>query len=330
MTVNENESLLLLNNWFFSGLKKSDLIKPIHLVDYLGEQILVTRECKAFLNSCPHRGTQLLRTDSDKSKIVCPYHRWTFDLQGECIGAPFCNKEESDVRLRPVNLEIWHDLIFLSFGSNQVSLSERFRPVEGYINDCPIERFVQREHLVRELKSHWKLVHQNFSENYHSIFWHPELEERSTNGLGNGQTPSSCPDDLRAALGPYGDHFDIGTIKGDSLTMSQNCYSGNRKIVYFSMYPNLLPALTGDYLFIQRFVPLTNTTTQVDCYFYASPEVDMKDVVDFWMMVFEQDRMICEAAQIGNSSRFFSGNHYTHHDEEVRIFTKKLEEDLAK
>jgi hypothetical protein len=56
----------------------------------------------------------------------------------------------------------------------------------------------------------------------------------------------------------------------------------------------------------------------------------MKDVVDFWMMVFEQDRMICEAAQIGNSSKFFPGNHYTHHDVEVKTFTEKLEGDLAR
>lgn len=323
VNVNEKEGLLLLNNWFFSGLKKSDLIKPIHLVDYLGEQILVTRECEAFLNSCPHRGTQLLQADSDKSKIVCPYHRWTFDLHGDCIGSPFCDKEESNVRLRPVNLDVWHDLIFLSFG-NPIRLSERFAPMEPYISDCPIETFTQKHHITRELQTHWKLAHQNFSENYHSIFWHPELEERSTKQF------SFCPDDLRSLLAVHGDHFDIGTIAGDSLTMSQKAYSGNKKIVYFSIYPNLLPSLTGDYLFIQRIMPLSNLTTQIDCYFYAAPNVDMADVVDFWMMVFEQDRMICEAAQKGNSSRFFPGNHYTHHDYEVKIFTEKLEGDLAK
>src|SRR5262249_43043689 len=92
----EQENLLLLKNWFFSGLRKSELVMPIYLVNYLGEQILVPRECKAFLNSCPPRGTQLLEANSADNKIVCPYHRWTFDLQGECIGAPFCTREESN------------------------------------------------------------------------------------------------------------------------------------------------------------------------------------------------------------------------------------------
>lgn len=317
----ERESLYLLTNWFFSGLRKSDLVKPIHLVDYLGEQILVTREGKAFLNSCPHRGTQLLSADSDQSKIVCPYHRWTFDLQGDCIGAPFCTKEESNIKLRPVALEVWHDLIFLSFG-NPIPLSERFRVMEPYIDDCPIEAFSQKHHLARTLDTHWKLAHQNFSENVHSIFWHPELEER-------GNNDGSCPDELRSALAVHGDHFDIGTIRGGSLTKSTKRYSGNKKIVYFSVYPNLLPSLTGDYVFIQRFMPLSDSKTQIDCYFYAAPGVDMDDVVEFWMKVFEQDRMICEAAQKGNSSRFFPGNHYTQHDVEVKIFTQKLEQDLG-
>ena len=322
------EKDFLLNRWFFTGLRTSDVPhKTGRVVDYLGEQIIVTRTdagIHALLNVCPHRGTRLLREhQTAKNCITCPYHRWSFELDGSLRNAPQCSNEETQgVSVQTMRVGIWKELIFISFNPKVDDLDDYFLPLEQYVGLSDISSFTKIHQFNCVIDSNWKLLHQNFSESYHSMFWHPELEERS-----DPDEPVSVND----VLYPRGDHFSWGGVGGKyhSMSMSGCPYvDSHKKIMYFSIYPNCLCTLTCDYLFVQRFLPIDEGKTTVDCFFYAHPSVYMDDVVSFWKLVFDQDREIVEMSQLGNKSRFFQQNHYTSHDLEVKAYTDQIMRDL--
>lgn len=327
-SILEKEKPFLLNRWFFTGLPVSEVPEGSGiLVKYLTEEIIVTKDLNgqlsAMLNSCPHRGTRLIREENKlRNCIICPYHRWTFELNGDLRTAPLCEEDLSDVKIHPVKIDTWNDLIFLSFDPNVCSLKEHLGYLPKEVDDCGIHTFTQVRTTSTVIKSNWKLLQQNFSESYHSIFWHPELEERSA---PNATSP------IENTIRDRGDFYDSGTIDSlfESMTLSGKKYTGkNKKIIYFSLYPNVLCSLTGDYFFVQRFLPLDVGTTNVQCFFYADPCVDIKDVMDFWKLVFEQDRDICELGQLGNASDYFKQNRWTEFDAEVKGWTDKYEQDM--
>jgi phenylpropionate dioxygenase-like ring-hydroxylating dioxygenase large terminal subunit len=327
--LEKEKKYILFNKWFFTGLRVDDISSKTGVViEYLEEQVIVTKndkgEINALLNVCPHRGTRLLReTQTAKNCITCPYHRWSFELDGKLRNAPQCKLEEvQGVSISTVKVGIWKEFIFLSFNHFVSDINEYFEPIERYVFSSHIENFSQKHATHCVIDSNWKLLHQNFSESYHSMFWHPELEDRSELG------ESLIGEDV---LHQRGDHFSWGKVaaKYKSMSLSGKPYvNSHDKIMYFSIYPNCLCSLTCDYLFVQRFRPIDEKSTNVDCFFYADPCVDMKDVVDFWKLVFDQDREIVEMSQLGNKSRFFHQNHYTEHDVEVKAYTDRILLDL--
>ena len=161
-------------------------------VELGGENVLVVRgkggELRAFLNVCRHRGARL-RTEqcgNSGAAIQCPYHAWSYALDGRMIGAPNIARDETLDRdalsLFPVHLDIWEGLIWLSLADDPT-------PVAAQIEPALIDRFGELEKFGRygigslavgksisyDIAANWKLVVENFMECYHCAPIHPEL-----------------------------------------------------------------------------------------------------------------------------------------------------------
>ena len=117
--------------WFCSG-RTEQLQKPgdFYLCEVAGESIIVTRDAngaiRAFYNVCRHRGTRMCTetAGSFAGRIQCPYHGWTYGLDGKLIGAPHMEQEgfrREEYPLHSVRVEEWGGFIFLSLDRNALS-----------------------------------------------------------------------------------------------------------------------------------------------------------------------------------------------------------------
>src|SRR5437899_1594623 len=120
-----------------SQLKKSG---GFFLVTIAGESLIVVRdqksEIRAFYNVCRHRGTRL-KEDAcgHASAIQCPYHAWTYRLDGRLMGAPHMDEvpgfDKADYSLRSVSLALWEGFIFINLDENAMPLEEWFAPLNA-------------------------------------------------------------------------------------------------------------------------------------------------------------------------------------------------------
>src|SRR5215467_8807241 len=128
------QELIFAREWFCAG-REEDIPAPgdCRVVDLTGESVLVVRsrqgELRAHYNVCRHRGARLCGTARETDwnialteavtggTIRCPYHQWTYSLEGELLGAPFLKDDEyfkrEDLSLYPVALDCWGGFFFV-------------------------------------------------------------------------------------------------------------------------------------------------------------------------------------------------------------------------
>src|SRR5438477_10301602 len=240
-----------------SQLKKSG---DFFLATIAGESLMVVRdqksEVRGFYNVCRHRGTRL-KEDAcgHASAIQCPYHAWTYRLDGRLIGAPHMDDvpgfDKADYSLHRVNLGLWEGFIFVksepdwhkSEGSASTerggyrSLEEWFAPLAGKFSHWNMSILRPAKRIDYDVKANWKLMFENYSECYHCPGVHPQLQKVSPY--------DSVQNDLRE--GPFLGGF-MKINKGKSLTMSGNtCALGikaseakkeTQRVFYYSIFPN--------------------------------------------------------------------------------------------
>jgi len=172
--------------WLFAGLA-SDVAKPgdYFLFNIGVESIIVTRtntgDVVAFYNVCRHRGNRLVRPENHigcTEKFRCPYHAWTYDLDGTLRSVPdrqrFSNGlPEDKLSLSPLPLEIWHGLIFVSMSDAPVPFDEFMGPITDELAPYHLDKLTLVADQSCSHNCNWKAMLDNFAELYHVDFIHP-------------------------------------------------------------------------------------------------------------------------------------------------------------
>lgn len=139
-------------------------------------------QIRCFYNVCQHRGMMLIRQEVGNMRpIVCPYHAWVFDVQGQIRSIPDQNdfpegtkcKENSLVELKT---EIWGGFVWFNMDDNCAPLREFLSPVDEHLEAYPMERMIRTNWVTIEGEFNWKLVQDNFNESYHVFHAHPQLK----------------------------------------------------------------------------------------------------------------------------------------------------------
>lgn len=159
-------------------------------VDIVGERALVLRGkdgvIRAFHNLCPHRGSRVVADDRGhcKSAVTCPFHGWTFNLDGTLRGAaqPRTLPDLDPVKhgLKPLEMEIWHGFVFVRFKpSDQPSVASVLSRFEEEIAPYDAEAMVasDTEFWTEETEINWKSVRDVDNEGYHVPMAHPGLQD---------------------------------------------------------------------------------------------------------------------------------------------------------
>lgn len=182
---------------------------------------------RGFFNVCQHRAHQLLSGEGNvRHAIRCPYHSWTYELDGALRGAPMCEKvagfRREDVRLQPIGIDVIGGFVFVNLDAEAIPLGvsdphfgEKLKAM------CPESEdlnFVKRQDFA--IRANWKVVAENFLENYHSFYSGPahrqlsdvidqstyrwSIEGKVIEFLGRGGTANRLPYRLD---GPAGSRF---------------------------------------------------------------------------------------------------------------------------
>ena len=304
-----------------SHLKKSG---DFFLATIAGESLIVVRdqksEVRAFYNVCRHRGTRL-KEDScgHASAIQCPYHAWTYRLDGRLIGAPHMDEvpgfDKADYSLRAVNLALWEGFIFINLDGNAMPLEEWFAPLNGKFSHWNIPTLQPAKRIEYDVQANWKLMFENYSECYHCPGVHPQLQKVSPY--------DSAENDLRE--GPFLGGF-MKINPGKSLTMSGNAcaaFVGKienlQQVFYYSIFPNMLLSLHPEYVMLHQLWPQSPERTLIVCDWLFHPDAaragqavyNPDDAIEFWDMTNKQDWRVCELSQQGIASRAYVPGPYS-------------------
>ena len=157
--------------------------------------ILVARgkdgRIRAFQNVCQHRGNHLVLKSSGKCRVfTCPFHGWSYDLEGKLSGVPdagaFYDLDRESLRLPELAAEVWEGFIFIHFQSQPPESLEAFlgdhgRSLAGY----PFEQGEAVFSYEGRIRTNWKCMVDSFTEAYHVPVLHKRSVRASICGPGN-------------------------------------------------------------------------------------------------------------------------------------------------
>jgi Rieske 2Fe-2S family protein len=266
----------------------------------------------AFANTCRHRGHEVLPDGGTGTKraLVCPYHAWSYGLDGEVIVAPGFEAVETfdkaDHGLVPLPVAAWHGWVFVNATGDAAPFAEHVGALGELVAPYAPERLVRLARHTYEIAANWKIVCENYHECYHCPLIHPELCQVSP--------PTS------------GDNYDLpGAWVGGSMDLEEHAVTMSlsgasdgvaiegvdpRRVRYLGLFPNLLLSLHPDYVMTHRLVPLAPDRTWIECSWYfvdrgPGAATDPAYAVDFWDLTNRQDFGACESVQRGLSSPHF-------------------------
>jgi len=163
-------------------------------LDLWRDSIIVMRgkdgALRAFQNACRHRGSKLLDGDGTcKHRITCPYHAWSYQLDGRLAAVPsektFPGLDKTQLGLKELELEVFCGLVFVRIVGGGPSIAELWGDLAKELAPYRIEEMVPAEgvQIVEEWACNWKVALDNYLDNYHVPFGHPGLHRLMDNDL---------------------------------------------------------------------------------------------------------------------------------------------------
>jgi Rieske 2Fe-2S family protein len=309
-----------------------------HLVlDVLGESVLLVRnregELRAFYNVCRHRGSRLCRaagetTDSTRvvlaggittgRLIVCPYHQWSYDLNGALVAAPHLgagtgfNKQEYN--LYPIGVETWGGFVFLNLTpSASTPLATQLGGIPDRLQRYPLADLRIGATIRYEIAANWKILYENYNECYHCGGVHPELCAVVPAFREAGGANLDWIRGVPHRAGAY-----TFTPSGTTLRRPFPGLNADEQVRHKGelVYPNMFLSVACDHVAAYLVYPRGPERTDITCHFLFEPfEIDKpgfdpSDTVDFWDLINRQDWTVCESVQIGIRARVHSHGYY--------------------
>jgi Rieske 2Fe-2S family protein len=277
---------------------------------------------RAFLNVCRHRGARLCAESSGQLKrtLQCPYHAWTYGLDGKLVAAPNLTKmadiDRAEYGLATVHLREWLGYVWVclaetppSFEDTVVAeVAERLGgPTE--IDAWDVASLAVGKRISYDVKANWKLIIENFMECYHCATIHPELTEvlpEFADGyaaqfyVGHGA-------EFGADIAGFTVDGSAGFDKIDGVDADHD-----RRYYAITIKPGVFLNLVPDHVIFHRMYPAAADRTVVECDWLYRPGVldsgvDISRSVELFHRVNRQDFDACERCQPNMSSRLYRG-----------------------
>ena len=290
------------------------------------------REYRGFYNVCRHRGSVLCEADSGQfsGNIICPYHQWSYGLDGALIKMPRIDVVNAieDLNLLPVALTTWGGNLYVNLDSKtSLSLESMMIPGPNVLDNWPLERLAVGHRTSFTLACNWKVFWENYLECYHCPAIHPELSQivpLYQAGLSTANLDPDHPAEDRVAA-----HIESWTTTGRAIAPAFSTLTAAEQVVghtFVEIYPNQYLVAHADYVRQVSLQPRSVTSTQVtaewlfDPDFLSDPDADLSPAIDFGARVLDQDTRVCELNQRGLAASGRFQGHLTHLEQDLADF----------
>ena len=324
-------------------------------LDLHGEPLVVVRGkddvVRVLSRVCPHRGMDVNPTEYGRAPkgnarfLLCPYHFWSFDLDGRCKGAPEMQKSEGfnrrEVSLASFKSELWHGFIFLTFNPDAPPLGEVYGHMGAQLAEFQMEKLEVVAELEWDCPFNWKVIVENFAECYHHLGAHVKTFEpmfpAKTCWTGDEQpayTVAHLPLVKKLAEGVRSGDSEVRTfIDFPSVALEHR----TEWYVYVG-YPTFLLFAAPDRIFWYRVVPdgpqkvKLLTTLAVLPEAKAMPDYEQRLASEIAMLkeFHTEDMEVCVAVQRGMNSGYFKGGRLSHLEKPIwfiqRYLARKIRE----
>lgn len=328
-------------DWVCPGLA-ADIPNPGDYITYTvaGEPIYCIRtkkgEIKTYSNVCRHRMMQLLEGRGSTSRVVCPYHAWTYDLNGRLAGAGHMQRskgfDKSDICLPEIRTEIWKGWIYVTLNPNAPSVATSLAPLGEVVSRYGMENYVPVVNEDHVWDTNWKLLTENFMEGYHLPVAH-----KATVGAWFPVEKTVFPDETfdaftyqtfgKSGAATYGQaHEDNKVLKGEWRNTS----------ILPTVFPCHMYVLAPDHLWYLSLRPKGVGQVHVRFGVALAPEVDadlshadereawISDLITFFDHVNTEDRQVVEGIYAGSRSSFAAPGPLSWLEREIHDFQKYL------
>jgi phenylpropionate dioxygenase-like ring-hydroxylating dioxygenase large terminal subunit len=320
------QARIFQRNWI-AAVRGTDLPTPgsFRTVDVGGESVLIVRGRdgvpRAFLNVCRHRGARLCVADSGtvRRSLQCPYHAWTYGLDGSLVAAPnltsMTDVNRAEYGLVPVALREWLGTVWIcladeppSFaGTVQAAVTARLGD-PALIDRWGIDDLALGRRITYDVRANWKLIVENFMECYHCATIHPELTEVLPEFAGGYAAQYYVGHGAEFGEAVAGFTVDGGAGFAPLAGLGE---SQDRRYYAITINPQVFLNLVPDHVIFHRMYPVAVDRTIVECDWLYSRQVidggyDLSRSVELFHRVNQQDFAACERCQPSMSSRAYA------------------------
>lgn len=315
---------VLCREWLCLG-RRADLgltgAGRVAVAEVAGESVLVTSDRDGLLhaayNVCRHRGAQLVPVAAGETvapcaaqSLRCPYHSWTYDLDGRLLRAPHTDGvQPDDFGLHPVGVAEWAGFVFVHLTpATAAPLEEGLADYAGRLANYDIGRLVTGWTAGYDVAANYKVVLENYNECYHCGPVHPELTRLVPDFAGGGGG-------LDWGRGvPHRPGAWTFTRTGTTRRRPLPRLSEDERTRHKGelVYPNLMLSCAADHVAAFVLHPLAVDRTRVECSLLFDPDevvrpgFDPTDAADLWHLVNGQDWAVCASVQRGMGSRAYT------------------------
>jgi Rieske 2Fe-2S family protein len=332
-------------SWLLAG-HVSELPRPgsylLHEID--SESVVILRGAdgvvRAFHNLCRHRGSRLCLAPRGElgHAIQCPYHAWTYGLDGALRAAPNMAEvpgfDRGDYPLRPVAVESWQGFLFVNLAAAPPPLGEALGALEGRFDAWRLPELVSVHQTGYEVAANWKLFFHNYSECYHCPTVHPHLNKltpfRNTeNDLDEGAVLGG-PMWMTDPEGSMTMHGGRCAPPFPGLSAEQRA-----RVYYYTLFPSAFLSFHPDYVLVHRARPLAIDRTRIVCDWFFHPEAaaapgfDPQPAIEFWDLTNRQDWELCANAYRGVASAAWTPGPYSELESQLAAFDRQYLAALA-
>jgi phenylpropionate dioxygenase-like ring-hydroxylating dioxygenase large terminal subunit len=324
--LNWERRALFAGGWMCVG-RSSELAEPRarRAVRTGDDAVLLVRGedgvLRGFYNVCRHRGHEILPCDGPDSGpsaggrfIACPYHSWTYDLDGRLHRVPAADRaditpdRQAGLGLVGVAVAEWQGFVFVNADGSALPFDAYVTGLDELLAPYELDRLVVAASHDYVMAANWKLAVENYHECYHCSTIHPELCRVSSPESGVNYNPGGM---WVGGTMELMDGVETMALDGRSRSTPIRGVTGDRlrDVTYLQLFPNLLLSVHPDYVMTHVLDPVAPDRTAVVCEWLFPPEAvtvdgfDPSYAVDFWDITNKQDWAACEGVQRGVSSR---------------------------
>ena len=303
--------------WIYAGRVDGIPNQGDYTLTTVGNQtVIITRhregQVRAFYNTCRHRGAELCQAQQGhfkQGRITCPYHRWSYSLEGALLNTPNLDisNDQHNFGLYPVQCQSWGGNIYINLDvDSPLRLGETADPNFTVLNNWPLEKLKLGHTHQFELACNWKIFWENYLECYHCPGIHPDL--------------CKLVPLYKAALAT--DRIDPGTELADAVASGIESWTTTGKAIsppfeglsaeetnaghtFMELYPNQYIVAHSDYVRQVSVSPLSAERIRITAEWLFSaeamrdPDFDPAPALDFSTQVLVEDSWVNELNQRG-------------------------------